>query len=111
MWVDSFLDFPTAAHTGWEGSHLGPLSLALCLAPEHFQVGIAGAPVTSWDGYDTHYTERYMGTPEENPLVWICVPIWVGTPVCVCALFACRACAWPARTTPLCEQLWTKHRG
>lgn len=22
---------------------------------------------TSWDGYDTHYTERYMGHPEENP--------------------------------------------
>jgi dipeptidyl-peptidase-4 len=25
-----------------------------------------GAPVTSWDGYDTHYTERYMGLPAEN---------------------------------------------
>jgi dipeptidyl-peptidase-4 len=23
--------------------------------------------VTDWDGYDTHYTERYMGTPTENP--------------------------------------------
>ena len=28
---------------------------------------IAGAPVTSWDGYDTHYTERYMGLPFMNP--------------------------------------------
>jgi len=28
---------------------------------------VAGAPVTSWDGYDTHYTERYMGTPASNP--------------------------------------------
>lgn len=28
------------------------------------QIGIAGAPVTHWDGYDTHYTERYMGTPQ-----------------------------------------------
>ena len=27
-------------------------------APSTFRVGIAGAPVTSWDGYDTHYTER-----------------------------------------------------
>ena len=26
------------------------------------------APVTSWDGYDTHYTERYMGTPDTNPV-------------------------------------------
>ena len=28
---------------------------------------MAGAPVTHWDGYDTHYTERYMGTPQANP--------------------------------------------
>ena len=28
--------------------------------------GVAGAPVTSWDGYDTHYTERYMGTPGDD---------------------------------------------
>ena len=28
---------------------------------------MAGAPVTDWDGYDTHYTERYMGTPAANP--------------------------------------------
>ncbi|MGH9296684.1 MAG: alpha/beta hydrolase family protein, partial [Acidimicrobiales bacterium] len=27
-----------------------------------------GAPVTHWDGYDTNYTERYMGTPESNPI-------------------------------------------
>ena len=27
---------------------------------------MAGAPVTHWDGYDTHYTERYMGLPQEN---------------------------------------------
>jgi dipeptidyl-peptidase-4 len=30
-------------------------------------VGVAGAPVTDWDGYDTHYTERYLGTPADNP--------------------------------------------
>ena len=28
---------------------------------------MAGAPVAHWDGYDTHYTERYMGTPASNP--------------------------------------------
>ena len=28
--------------------------------------GIAGAPVTDWANYDTIYTERYMGTPQEN---------------------------------------------
>ena len=31
------------------------------------QLGLSGAPVTQWDGYDTHYTERYMGTPQSNP--------------------------------------------
>jgi len=51
---------------GW--SYGGYLAL-MCLAraPEVFKAAVAGAPVTSWDGYDTHYTERYMGTPQENP--------------------------------------------
>ena len=51
---------------GW--SYGGYMSaMAVCRAPETFCLGIAGAPVTSWDGYDTHYTERYMGTPGNNP--------------------------------------------
>ena len=29
-------------------------------APEVFKCAVAGAPVTSWDGYDTHYTGRYV---------------------------------------------------
>ena len=52
---------------GW--SYGGYLS-AMCLAkaPDVFRCAVAGAPVTSWDGYDTHYTERYMGgTPAERP--------------------------------------------
>ncbi len=51
---------------GW--SYGGYLS-AMCLArrPDVFRAACAGAPVTSWDGYDTHYTERYMGTPASNP--------------------------------------------
>lgn len=40
--------------------------MALLRAPEVFKVGVAGAPVTNWDGYDTHYTERYMGDPIKN---------------------------------------------
>lgn len=52
--------------TGW--SYGGYMALmCLCRAPETFQAAVAGAPVTSWDGYDTHYTERYMGLPEANP--------------------------------------------
>jgi dipeptidyl-peptidase-4 len=31
-----------------------------------FTIGIAGSPVTDWRLYDTAYTERYMGTPQEN---------------------------------------------
>ena len=50
---------------GW--SHGGYMSLiALARAPEVFTAAVAGAPVTHEDGYDTHYTERYMGTPTNN---------------------------------------------
>jgi dipeptidyl-peptidase 4 len=51
---------------GWS---YGGYMAAMCLAraPEVFKVAVAGAPVTHWDGYDTHYTERYMGTPQTNP--------------------------------------------
>jgi dipeptidyl-peptidase-4 len=28
---------------------------------------VSGAPVTDWKLYDTHYTERFMGTPQSNP--------------------------------------------
>ena len=42
--------------------------MALAKAPATFRCAVAGAPVTSWDGYDTHYTERYMGgTPQQLP--------------------------------------------
>ncbi|HOT92090.1 MAG TPA: S9 family peptidase [Anaerolineae bacterium] len=51
---------------GWSyGGYMAAMSLAR--APETFKVAVAGAPVTHWDGYDTHYTERYMGTPQSNP--------------------------------------------
>jgi dipeptidyl-peptidase-4 len=51
---------------GWS---YGGYMAAMCLAraPETFKVAVAGAPVTHFDGYDTHYTERYMGTPQSNP--------------------------------------------
>ena len=40
--------------------------LCLSKAPKTFVAGVSGAPVTHWDGYDTHYTERYMSTPQAN---------------------------------------------
>ena len=51
---------------GWSyGGYLSALSL--CKRPDVFKAAVSGAPVTDWDGYDTHYTERYMGTPNELP--------------------------------------------
>jgi dipeptidyl-peptidase-4 len=51
---------------GW--SYGGYMTL-MCLlkAPEVFKAGVAGAPNADTAGYDTHYTERYMGTPQDNP--------------------------------------------
>ena len=40
--------------------------MAMLREPERYKVGVAGAPVSDWDGYDTGYTERYMGTPQDN---------------------------------------------
>ncbi|MDN7136617.1 S9 family peptidase [Pseudidiomarina sp. 1ASP75-14] len=49
-------------------SYGGYMALHLILRhPQHFQAAVAGAPVTDWRLYDTHYTERYMGTPQDNP--------------------------------------------
>jgi dipeptidyl-peptidase-4 len=61
-WVDG----DRVGISGW--SYGGYMTLmALLKAPDVFKAGVAGAPVASWDGYDTHYTERYMGTPADNP--------------------------------------------
>jgi dipeptidyl-peptidase-4 len=50
------------------GSYGGYMTLrALTEAPDVFHAGVSVAPVTDWDGYDTCYTERYMGTPANNP--------------------------------------------
>jgi dipeptidyl-peptidase-4 len=39
---------------------------AMLNAPDVFKAGFAGSPVTDWREYDTIYTERYMGRPQEN---------------------------------------------
>jgi dipeptidyl-peptidase 4 len=50
---------------GW--SYGGFMTLyALTNAPDTFRAGAAGAPVTDWRNYDSIYTERYMGLPDEN---------------------------------------------
>ena len=41
--------------------------MALTLGSDYFTHGFAGGSVTDWHLYDTHYTERFMGLPSENP--------------------------------------------
>lgn len=60
------LDLDAVAIRGW--SFGGFLAAAAVLRrPEVFHAGIAGAPVTDWSLYDTHYTERYLSTPQAHP--------------------------------------------
>ena len=60
------VDLSRVAIRGWSfGGYLA--ALAVLRAPNKFHAGIAGAPVTDWRLYDTHYTERYLGHPNEHP--------------------------------------------
>ncbi|MDP9331124.1 MAG: prolyl oligopeptidase family serine peptidase [Actinomycetota bacterium] len=60
-----FLDLSKVAIRGWSfGGYL--TCLALLRRPDVFHAGIAGAPVTDWHLYDTHYTERYLGMPSRD---------------------------------------------
>ncbi len=60
------LDTSRVAIRGW--SHGGYLAaLAVLRRPDVFHAAVAGAPVTDERLYDTHYTERYLGHPDEHP--------------------------------------------
>ena len=63
------LPYVDGSRIGITGSSYGGYMtlMAMLQAPETFHVGVAWAPVTDWALYDTHYTERYMGTPAANP--------------------------------------------
>ena len=54
---------------GVEGFSFGGTMTAVLVAtaPQAFHYGIAGGGVYDWKLYDTHYTERFMSTPEDNP--------------------------------------------
>jgi dipeptidyl-peptidase 4 len=59
------LDLDRVAIRGWSfGGYLA--ALAVLRRPDVFHAAIAGAPVTDWALYDTHYTERYLGTPAQR---------------------------------------------
>lgn len=51
----------------WGWSYGGFLTAYALTHSSLFAAGIAGAPVTDWRLYDSIYTERYMGLPDENP--------------------------------------------
>jgi dipeptidyl-peptidase-4 len=54
------LDLTRVAIRGWSfGGYLA--ALAVLRRPDVFHAAVAGAPVTEWRLYDTHYTERYLG--------------------------------------------------
>jgi dipeptidyl-peptidase 4 len=62
----TFLDRSRAGIWGW--SYGGYMTcMAMTRFAGQFKVGVAVAPVTDWHMYDSAYTERYMGTAQENP--------------------------------------------
>jgi dipeptidyl-peptidase-4 len=66
---DDRLDGDRVAIRGWSfGGYLA--GLAALRRPDRFRAAIIGAPVTDWRLYDTAYTERYLGHPDEQPEVY-----------------------------------------
>jgi dipeptidyl-peptidase-4 len=66
-WLKSqpYVDEDNVGVFGW--SYGGYLTLMLLTkSPGSYKAGISGAPVTNWRLYDTHYTERYMGDPNDG---------------------------------------------
>jgi dipeptidyl-peptidase-4 len=60
------MDLSRVGAYGWSfGGYMA--ALAVLRRPDVFKVAVAGAPVVDWKYYDTHYTERYLGLPDEDP--------------------------------------------
>ena len=66
-WLKSqaFVDPARIGVYGWSNGGYMTLML-LAKHDEAYACGVAGAPVTDWALYDTHYTERYMDLPKAN---------------------------------------------
>lgn len=62
---DRSLDVARAGVIGWSfGGYLS--ARAVIERPDVFRAAVAGAPVTDWREYDTCYTERYLGLPDQE---------------------------------------------
>ncbi len=60
------LDLSRVGVFGWSfGGYFS--ALAVLARPDVYKVGVAGAPPADWRDYDTAYTERYLGLPDDNP--------------------------------------------
>ncbi|MGI4731667.1 MAG: S9 family peptidase [Janthinobacterium lividum] len=65
-----FVDPARIATYGW--SYGGYMTLKMLAANPHvYAAGVSGAPVTKWELYDTHYTERYMGSPKTDAAAYL----------------------------------------
>ena len=63
--IEPRADLSRVAIRGWSfGGYLA--ALAVLRRPDRFHCAVAGAPVTDWSLYDTHYTERYLGHPDTD---------------------------------------------
>lgn len=59
------MDLARVAIFGWSfGGYFS--TMAIARRPDVYHAAVAGAPVIDWHDYDTHYTERYLGLPQEN---------------------------------------------
>lgn len=67
-WLQS-KPYVKADKIGVEGFSFGGTStvMLLCQASDYFHYGVAGGGVYDWTFYDSHYTERFMDTPQNNP--------------------------------------------
>src|SRR5919204_296477 len=59
------LDLDRVGIVGWSfGGYMA--ANGVLRRPDVFKAAVAGAPVTDWEDYDTHYTERYLGLLPES---------------------------------------------
>ncbi|MDE5550879.1 MAG: prolyl oligopeptidase family serine peptidase, partial [Bacteroidaceae bacterium] len=76
VWLSKlpYVDKDRIAIWGWSFGGFNTL-MAMCEGRGVFRCGVAVAPVTDWRFYDSVYTERFMRTPQENPVGYDCSPL------------------------------------